>query len=348
MNKHNQYYSDWEESRETGDYRDQEAQVTYADHFDYGYQDDHPASFHDGQSYQNPSQSIERYTADERRQYDEQDGYYPAPDFAPAYYNRESERGFNLVNIADIRHNDYESNDQHEADYYAVAQQALPHDRQDLISNITASTKSSAIQMVADDFIDISKPSIGSRLPKVVTLAGVVLFGAVLAAWLLYSSQPELSAADIVQMETYDGEQVTPAIFNLTDLKECASLSDCIKDSLAESKAEIAQYTRETSALHEIPAVNSVPVTPKQNAVIEQNISTETTSESSLSDQLQVKKQWSIIRSTPDSNGNIITSLAKGVNVRIIASVGNWYEIEAINSAGTRGYMHRSTIDGSY
>lgn len=347
MSKHNQYYSDWKESPDNDYYRDQAAHEQYAEERDASYWQRDSGELRDDTSYQNMNPRYVSNATDEPRFDENPDGYYPTPHHSSDYYDRESDRGFNLVNIADYRHSAYEENNHDETDYYASPQQMLPHDSQDLIGHHTMNSKSAGIQVVADDFVDTAMPSGGFRLPKAITIGGTMLFGVALAAWLLYSSQPDLSAADIVQMDSYDGQQETPAIFNLTDLKDCTSLRDCIKDSLAASKADIAKYTRETSALREIeiPAVNSAPVPAAVNAEIIESELSPVITVGTLPDQLQVKKQWSIIRSTPDSNGEIITSLAKGINVRIIGSAGSWYEIEAINAKRTRGFMHQSTVD---
>lgn len=225
------------------------------------------------------------------------------------------------------------------------------------ISANTDQFQADGIQVYYDDLADARHHAQSSHLPKIllVTACTVVFLGLVGA--IISSSQPDMSAREIVQLESYQGRQTPQSVFNLADLHGCTSISDCIKASRAASRAEIANIAKQTISVQEIPAAASeIPTlnetTPAQSISFAAHNETSLTNNDeeivrivdTFTPQPQVQKQWSIIRTIPDMTGGIITSLAKGTPVEIVGSSGEWYEIIAINRAAPHGYMHKSTI----
>lgn len=259
-----------------------------------------------------------------------------------AYFAHDSERGFNQLFDSALSE-DGRSSEVYFDDYAYDEQNTSPHDEQNIVDALTGQKKASGIRVYADDFVDRPQKPGGIQIPKpaVFVIAAFVLAG--LGAALFHMSKPDMSAYDIVQMESYDGIQQVPAIFNLTNLDECSSQSDCIKASLNASRADIAEYTETTSAIREIPAANTAAAgVPRQ---ITFDTADTVTTQTSSPDQLQVKAQWSNVRMAPNMSGTIVTSLAKGTLVSVISSRGSWYEIQALNDQQQRGFMHRSTVE---
>lgn len=349
MSKQHQYYSE-------SNYRDNEYYRDQLSHdngdVDYSHSDEHVAPT-DWTDY--PTDSVHQSAFSDHDQHHQDatgaDEYYepyaavqsqPTDQQNDEYFASDSDRGFNMLFDSALTETD-DSADTYIDEYAYTEHPASPYDEQNFGNSFTSQEKSPGIQVYADDLIDRPQKAGGIQLPKPLIVVSSLFFLFGLATALFHVSKPDLSAHDIVQMESYDGIQQVPAIFNLTNLDECFSQSDCIRKSLTASKADIAEYTEITSAIREIPATTAVMVEEPR----EISFATVDTvaAKDLLPEQLQVKAQWSNVRAAPDMSGAIVTSLAKGTPVSIISSNGNWYEIQALNAQQPRGFMHRSTVE---
>ena len=352
MSKQNQYYSEWNDTPEHEYYRDHNNHETdgdrhneYSSH-EYGQEwtespadayldiENHPAHDDTGwhqettdDTYFEPLSAVQSHEwTDTTQQNDE-------------HFSQESERGFNLL-FDTVLPSSAGSSD-HYDDYY---------DDHDIVGALTNQQKASGIQVYADDLVDCPRKVNNLQIPRPVVLVGLLGLLAAIGTAIFQFSQPDLSAYEIVQMESYDGIQKAPEIFNLTNLDECSSQSDCIKNSLNASKADIAEYTEKNSAIREIPAAVSPTYRPTvsdsvdttDNAILASTISAEVPA--LLNQTLKVQAQWSNVRDAPGMSGAIVGSLAKGTRVSVVNSSGSWFEIQADNTRQTRGYMHQSTL----
>lgn len=273
---------------------------------------------------------------------------------------------------------DYQAGDRIEPDFSEPADYAddLPY-----TDDVWLKEKQGRISFSDHDLRDVQRPKHGSMATTMAGFAGVAaMLG--LIGFLAYSSLPELSPQEIIAMQGYAGEQPTKTPFNLASLRECEAGADCA-DSMAKpiipitattaaatttgattavtttSIAEPAsttitytdgfesssQYTSEGyTVIQEIPAATNATYesTSYESTSYESASSDSYTSYSS--DQLVVLQQWSNVRSTPEINGDILTSLAEGTNVKKLSETGQWVEVEVSNRRSVIGYMHRSTV----
>jgi hypothetical protein len=82
----------------------------------------------------------------------------------------------------------------------------------------------------------------------------------------------------------------------------------------------------------EIPAV-ATPATDGQSAV--------------NGEPWSVKKQWSIVRESPERNSPIVASLEADSRVTVIREIGEWKEVSTSRSDSksvVTGYMHSSLL----
>ena len=200
------------------------------------------------------------------------------------------------------------------------------------------------------------------------TMAGFAGLAGILGliGFLAISSVPDLSPEEIIAMEGYAGEQTTKTPFNLASLRNCDAGADCSNAVNTEiipitstsdrtagnpvtrnaSEINIARNNSETTDspqenYREIPAAVSTAVSVTENKTAGR--STTRSPDFSNSD-LVVLQQWSNVRGTPDINGEILTSLAKGANVIKISQAGSWIEVQVAGRKQVTGYMHRSTV----
>lgn len=272
---------------------------------------------------------------DEGRLYDV-DTYHYDDLTAPDHFERSAEQDFDTAPIEATKESEY-------YDTFNSYDSSANHDK---FSQITDGNE---IQVHHEDFIDTNRNSGGTGYHKKVAIAvaaSIVL--PLLAVGMIRSSQPELTAYDIVQRDSYQVASEPRAIFNLADLNDkigCAANDTCKKLTVP-----VANTTADDipTSLLEIPAVIKIkPANATAQATTLYNTQERPVIVDTFASQMQVQKQWSIIRDTPDMDGDIITSLAKGIAVEVISRSGNWYEIKAVNASGTRGYMHKSTIGTS-
>lgn len=214
---------------------------------------------------------------------------------------------------------------------------------------------SDGIQIWTNDLTDSETSAKKSRLPKAIAVCATLLVVVALGITIIHSSQPQMTPRDIVKLESYQGLQTPQAIFNLADLTGCGDPSDCVKKSRAATKKDIDNLSRSRDVPQQVAASNNadtVTTRTTQTSSLQssdEQITTvaKITTNDSLPPVMIVQQQWSNIRSTPDIDGNIITSLDIGVAVEVIARVGDWFEVKALNPAAPRGYMHKSTINTS-
>lgn len=247
---------------------------------------------------------------------------------------------------ADYYDDNYTSDNYAESGFYESSHYGEPAN--------TDQFQTDGIQVYYDDLDDVRHPVHASHLSKTIFMAASTLMFLGFVAAMISTSQPDMSAREIVQQESYKGSQKAQSVFNLADLHGCTSVSDCLKESRAASRAEIAKITEQAISVREIQAISRAQneTIPLQSTSIDSDAGTSLINNierririvDTQPLQPQVQKQWSIIRTIPDMTGGIITSLAKGTPVEIVGTSGEWYEIIAINRAAPRGFMHKSTI----
>jgi hypothetical protein len=197
------------------------------------------------------------------------------------------------------------------------------------------STAGSGIRLNDEDLRDVGNlPFARFTGRKVAKVAAVTLFFA-FGAMVVMSVKPQMSAYDIVSMDSYKSQQQPEWTLDQEDIEGCDSLSACFKESLAQQK-----NSSETPAIAEnaveIPA-NSIqvetPVIAEPAEVVEYN-----------NDTMRVAKQWSNIRNEPGMSGSIVTAIPSGLEVRVLGQVGTWYEIVTSDDRAIQGFMHQSTL----
>lgn len=341
MSKQNQYYSEWNDTPRNDYYRDQEYHGTDsvdafqpdlgdvdADHADaasYGAAEHYQDSTVDDH-WQSTGHSDDDYLTPYHEPQD--DEWQSSEQHFDEYLSNDSERGFNSLFDPTMPQTNSDT-----ADLFD------DHDRQDpncyLPSNepfmgaVDGQTRPSGIQVFDDDLRDCPRNLGGIQIPKfVVAVASACFLGAVGAA-LSHFSKPDVTAYEIIQMDSYEGLQKAPAIYNLSDLKN--------------SKATIDAQSQDTPTIREIPANDtSARLESRQIAL---STTATITPENLSPDSLRVQVWWSNVRETPEQNGAIVTSLPKDTVVNVIGSSGDWYHIQADNEQQPRGFMHRSTVE---
>lgn len=340
MSKQNQYYSEWNDAPVNEYYRDQTRHETDAVYYNQSGVNEAPADWKDNPANDNAvdvsDDYYEPYAATHGDKWSDNSSQQN-----DEHFSHDSERGFNRLYESALSEVDTSTEIYFDDTYHD--QSHSPHDEQNIVGDLMGQRNSSGIQVYADDLMDCPQKPPGFQIPKPLVVISAACFFVGLGAALIHSSKPDLTAYDIVKMESYDGIQQAPAIFNLTNLEECASQSDCIKESLNASKADIAEYTQITSAIREIPAANTIAA--EESRTISFDTVDTVVSVAPGPEQLQVQAQWSNVRAAPDMSGSIVTSLAKGTVISVLSSSGNWYEIRATNDQQHRGFMHRSTVE---
>ncbi len=185
-----------------------------------------------------------------------------------------------------------------------------------------------------------------------------VVFAIGFAAITFIAGKPPMTPHEIVQMDGYQGSKSHQTLyFNLASLRGCSNIADCDDTTQSETGNNSSQSSPsikttpglrtitqtdnedryaagENSSYREIPAVSASATQTGINIV--ENAS-----------QWKVKKQWSIVRETPASNGAIITSLAADKHVAVISTIGEWFEISTDSTSSKPeplGFMHSSLL----
>ena len=140
-------------------------------------------------------------------------------------------------------------------------------------------------------------------------------------------SRPDLSPADIVQMQGYGGRQSVPHTVTPESLGHSRSGSGYIGS------------IREVSARNLV--VGDLQAIAPQ--IIDQHFPT--TVETKPVTRMRVLQQWSNLRTRPDLSGDIIASLYKRDTVTVLGQTDQWLQIETDDFQ--QGYMHRSVL-GAY
>ena len=121
---------------------------------------------------------------------------------------------------------------------------------------------------------------------------------------------------------------VAPVVYTDEVLSDELPIADTTPLVVEPPAATQAEFTE----LQEIPAATSLA------AIVT------TFDEAPVADQLTVLRQWSNVRSSPNTNGAILTSLARGTDVTLLRQTGDWFEVSVFDRREIIGYMHRSTV----
>lgn len=137
-------------------------------------------------------------------------------------------------------------------------------------------------------------------------------------------SRPDLSPADIVQMQGYGGRQSVPHTVT--------------PESLGHSRSDSGN----TGSIREVSARNLVigdlqDIAPQ---IIDQHFPAPVETHSVI--RMRVLQQWSNLRNRPDLSGDIIASLYKHDTVSVLGQTDQWLQVETDDYQ--QGYMHRSVL----
>jgi len=228
--------------------------------------------------------------------------------------------------------------------------------------------KLSHISYNDSDLRDIKHTKHSTIVQTLTRFAGIAgILG--LIGFLAVSSIPDLSPEEIIAMDGYAGEQKTKTPFNLASLRDCYVGDDCsnlakteivpitstsgtTKSGISTSGSAQTSNSRNISetvdssyesypAVREIPAANSTTTNVATSSAAADR---PTTRRDNAASNLVVLQQWSNVRSAPEINGEILTSLAEGAQVTRIGQIGNWIEVKVSGRKQVTGYMHRSTV----
>lgn len=231
------------------------------------------------------------------------------------------------------------------------------------------------------DLMDVSKPVALNKLKRTVSaiFGTAAMLG--LIGFLALSSAPDLTPEEIIAMRGYAGEQSSKTPFNLASLRDCDDISEC-GEKFEVQTGEVQTGSNQTGSAQATERQTSNSYTPdNQSTTPTRNSDTTSAIEATLaatpvvtntnlsdydelkeipaatlqvnadtsentftSDQLTVLKQWSNVRSSPDVQSEILTSLAEGTTVTLLSQTGNWFEVSAFKRREFIGYMHKSTL----
>ena len=269
--------------------------------------------------------------------------------------------------LAEHQRSDHHQSDYHDRSYREPATQSERWPAPERVEEVWMKEKSGKITFNDSDLQDVAYPKFSGGLST--TLAGAAGVTAMLAliGFLALSSLPDLSPQEIIAMEGYGGEQATKTPFNLASLRDCNDVHDCAEpiDTAITTSTNSAQtapvapvvYTDEVLS-DELPIADTTPLVVEPPAATQaeftelQEIPAATSlaaivttfDEAPVADQLTVLRQWSNVRSSPNTNGAILTSLARGTDVTLLRQTGDWFEVSVFDRREIIGYMHRSTV----
>ncbi len=160
-------------------------------------------------------------------------------------------------------------------------------------------------------------------------VTGLALFAclpAVVLVGMKLVGKPELSASEIIQMDGYSGRQSVP---------DPVTAEGLIGFKVSGQSGNI----REISARNHAPVVQAIA--PQ---IINEYFSVypDTAVDVDTKIRMQVLKQWSNLRATPNIDGDIITALDRRESVTVLGQTEKWLRVETDNNQ--RGYMHRSVL----
>jgi len=243
----------------------------------------------------------------------------------------------------------------------------------DRVEEVWMKEKSGRISFNDSDLTDVTRPPTSNKKTTLAGFAGVAAMLA-LIGFLALSSTPDLSSHEIIAMSGYEGEQTTSTPFNLASFKNCNDFNECNQateparnittqtagsNSTASPEAPIAQTfpvaetfpaSSSNTVFQEIPAATNTIVLDRYEGPVAEELPADPaplellSGEQLSSRELIVLKQWSNVRSAPNVNSNILTSLAKNTNVTMLGQSGEWFEISVVKGKEFTGYMHRSTV----
>jgi len=246
--------------------------------------------------------------------------------------------------------------------YYPEPAQSTRWPAPERVEEVWMKEKSGKITFNDSDLQDVAYPKFSGGLRTTLLGAAGVVAMLALIGFLALSSLPDLSPQEIIAMDGYGGEQPTKTPFNLASLRDCNDVDDCAEtidtvDTTTTSNTQTAPvapvvYTDEEPDSNELPLAVTTPVSGTQSEFIElQEIPAATglaaivtNFETPVIDQLTVLQQWSNVRSSPNTNSAILTSLARGTDVTLLRQTGEWFEVSVFDRREIVGYMHRSTV----
>lgn len=275
---------------------------------------DHAEYAPDWQDQEWPEESREDDVYEEDRR--NHDDWEIEPDIADG--NREPQPDYRLTRVMQDKFYDEDT------DYRTDPQFAGP-----------AEASGSGIRLSHEDLRDVGVNPLsrytGKKFAKVAAVTMFFAFGVLV----VQSIKPDVTAYDIVSMDSYEGQQQPEWTLDSEVVEGCDSLSACFKKSLAMTQKK-NETTPEPEKVMEIPARSIQPEVPE--IVSSVNVS------ENNSDRMRVARQWSNIRTEPGMSGAILTSIASGSEVQIIGQSGTWYQIVTADDRAIQGFMHQSTL----
>jgi len=190
-------------------------------------------------------------------------------------------------------------------------------------------------------------PPTGSLRKKLFTVTALVLAPLLLLLFVL-GSLPDLRPEDIVRMDGYAGRPEAPPVADFKVASQPVAETSPQTRQLVEvpiSGLPLVSATAESEEpvqkieLREIAAVQEIieKEPPVETFDASEGVVVELVS-------LQVKTQYSNVRSGPSTDNRILTSLSTGAVVSVFGRDGDWLEVGLNDGSAITGYMHKSLL----
>ncbi len=190
------------------------------------------------------------------------------------------------------------------------------------------------------DLVDSVNTQQPARFSKWALGAAFALGIPLVAFALVLGSLPEMSPAEIVQMEGYAGRAQASSGQEVAQASEQAALQEVEIEGFELAPADpvepVVSAVVEDSSFREIAAATQA-VEKSLNAAV-------TAPDTENYPVLQVKKQYSNVRSGPSTGDSIITSLEVGSTVTVFNRSGNWLQVGLNDGSAVTGYIHKSLL----
>jgi hypothetical protein len=197
-----------------------------------------------------------------------------------------------------------------------------------------------------------------SRLAGVLRLAMVVCGCVLLAVVLIRGAQPELTPEEIVQLESYEGQQEARRIFNLNSAKQqsIAALRSTAPKAQEDKNSRVAEVALPPA---EVPAVGAavtlpVPQSAAPSGMAADQYAATGTGVSGSSERpvesprilpiYSVTAESAGLHESPSQSAPTLKTVSKNDTVTLFNNVGDWAEVAVNDGSGVTGYVRRAAI----
>jgi hypothetical protein len=194
------------------------------------------------------------------------------------------------------------------------------------------------------DLVDTVNTPRPARFSKWAIVAACALGVPLAAVALVLGSLPEMSPADIVQMEGYAGRQQAKPVA-LAPAPAPASVEKPLQQ-VQIAGLEVVEATADEPPVDVNAADNSFREIAAATQTVEKPLvgSVSATNDAVNYPVLQVKRQYSNVRSGPSTRDQILTSLEIGSTVTVFDRRGDWLQIGVNDDSSITGFIHKSLL----